>query len=286
MTVNRISIGQAWSYATGFFSGQGIHHAIILIGVGIVVPLILQFALGGGALMADPMSFATGEGMMAMGGLAILLSLINYILQTGSYFASWRIGLAQGAEPLGSALGYGLIAALPVLLLSFVVVIIFGLIAFLIFGSALMPMMMGEEPSQAAIAGTGMLLLLVMPLFLLFAIWIAARFSCTGPVMADRRTFNVLTGLGESWRMTAASQWKIVGYFVLLGIALFVIAMILIMIVGASMFAGGGIPSDTSIIGIIIAALLFTVPMAYLQVGVPAGIYRALGQSSQGEVFA
>ena len=53
-----------------------------------------------------------------------------------------------------------------------------------------------------------------------------------------------------------------------------------------SLFAGGGAPSSGSIIGIVIGALLLGIPMAYLQVGVPAGIYRALGQGSQGDVFA
>ena len=283
--MNKISISQAWSYATSFFSGQAANHAIALIGVGIVVPLVLQFALGGGAMMADPMSLAAGGGMAAMGGLMILLSLINYILQTGSYFASWRIGLTNGAEPVGSALGYGMIAALPTLLLGIVIVIVFVLIGFVVFGGAMAPMMMGGQPSEAMTAGSSILILLLAPLFLLFMVWVAARLCCTGPAMADQRTFNVLTGLSESWRMTAASQWKIFAYFILIGIVFFVIAMILGMIVGVSMFAGGA-PSGGAMIGIIIGALLLSIPMAYLQVAIPAGIYRALGGRSQSDVFA
>lgn len=279
--MNRFSIGQAWSYATSFFAGQGANHAIALIGVGIVAPLVIQFALGGGAMMADPMSLAAG-GMAAMGGLAILTSLINYVLQTGSYFASWRMGLSNGSETLGSALGFGFIAALPTLLLMIAVVLVLVLIGFVVFGSALAPLAMGGQPG----AGTSAVMLLLMLLFFLFLIWLAARFCCTGPVMADQRTFNVLTGLGESWKMTAASQWKIFGYFILLGIALFVVFLILGMIVGVSMFAGGGMPGGGSIVAILIGALLLSIPMAYLQVGVPAGIYRALGEGSKSDVFA
>lgn len=279
--MNRFSIGQAWSYATSFFAGQGANHAIALIGVGIVAPLVIQFALGGGAMMADPMSLAAG-GMAAMGGLAILTSLINYILQMGSYFASWRMGLSNGSEPLGSALGFGFVAALPTLLVMIAVVLVIVLIGVFVFGGALMPLAMGGQPG----AGTSAVLLLLMPLFFLFLVWLAARFCCTGPVMADRRTFNVLTGLGESWSMTAASQWKIFGYFILLGIALFVVFLILGMIVGVSMFAGGGAPGAGSFIAIIIGALLLSIPMAYLQVGVPAGIYRALGEGNKSDVFA
>lgn len=284
--MNKISISQAWSYATSFFSGQIGNHAIALIGIGIVVPLLLQFALGGGAAMADPMSFAAGGGFAAMGGLMILLSLINYILQTGSYFASWRIGLTGGTEPLGSALAYGMIAALPTLLLGIAVVLVIVLIGFVVFGGALAPMMMGGQPSDAAAAGSGILLLLMMPLFFLFLVWLAARLCCTGPAMADQRTFNILTGLSESWRMTSASQWKIFAYFILIGLAFFVVFLILGMIVGVSMFAGGGMPSGGSMIGLIIGALLLSIPMAFLQVGIPAGIYRALGGRSQSDVFA
>ena len=284
--MNRISISQAWSHATGFFSGQGVNHAIVLIGLGIVVPLVLQFVVGGGAML-DPMALS-GGGMAALGGLALLITLINYILQTGSYFASWRIGLTNGSEPLGGAIGYGLVAALPVLALSIVVVIVLGLIAFVLFGSAFAPMLMGGQPSESAMASSGLIMLLFIPVFLVLLLWLAARFCCMGPIMADRRSFNVLTGLGESWRMTAASQWKIFGYFLLMVIALIVIFMILGMIVGVSMFAGGGAPSAGSMIGIVVGALLLSIPMAYLQVGVPAGIYRALGGGSvgQGDIFA
>ncbi|WP_447753961.1 hypothetical protein [Sphingopyxis fribergensis] len=284
--MNKISISQAWSYATSFFAGQAANHAIALIGVGIFVPLALQFVVGGGTLMADPMSFAAGGNFATMGALMILVSLINYVLQTGSYFASWRIGLTGGSEPLGSALVYGVIAALPTLLLGFVVLLLLGLIAFLVFGSAFAPIMMGAQPSEGAAAGTAILLLLLMPVFLLFLVWLGARLSCTGPVMADRRTFNILTGLAESWRMTAVSQWKIFGYFLLIGVALFVVFLILGMIVGVSMFAGGGMPGSASMIGLIVGALLLGIPVAYLQVGIPAGIYRALGGQSQADVFA
>ncbi|WP_432770693.1 MAG: hypothetical protein HEQ22_08190 [Sphingopyxis sp.] len=285
--MNRISISQAWSYATGFFAGQGTNHAIVLIGMGIAVPLILQLALGGSAAMSDPMAFAAGGGFAAMGALAILVSLVNYVLQTGSYFASWRIGLTNGAEPLGGAIGYGMIAALPVLLLVIVVVLVFGLLAFLLFGGAFAPMLMGGQPSEGAMAGVGLTMLVLIPLFMLFMLWVAARFCCMGPIMADRRSYNVLMGLGESWRMTSASQWKIFAYFLLLGIALMVILTILGAIVGVSMFAGGGAPSGGSFIGLLVGALLLSIPMAYLQVGVPAGLYRALGGSgNERDVFA
>jgi len=286
--MNRISISQAWSYATSFFNGQMANHAIVLIGIGIVVPLVLQFTLGGSAQLLDPTTLASGgeAGMIAaFGATAFLVGIVNFILQTGSYFASWRIGLTSGGEPLGSAIGYGLIAALPVLLLTIAVVLVFGIIGFIIAGSAMMTMASGQgNPGDLAAMGVGVLIFL--PLFLLFLVWLAARFCCTGPVMADRRSYNVLSGLGESWRMTAASQWKLVAYFILIVVALMVIGLILSMIVGVSVFATGSVPSSGSLLALILASALMGIPMAYLQVGVPAGIYRALGRSDASEVFA
>lgn len=289
--MNRISISQAWSHATSFFNGQMANHAIILIGVGIVIPFILQFALMGGAAanMFDPAALASGGAgaLAAMSGTVMVLALVNYILQNGSYFASWRLGLSGGQEGVGPALAYGMVAALPFLLLSIVIVIIVGLAAFLIFGSALAPMMMGgAQPSESQAMGAVGLVLLALPIFLLLILWLAARFCCMGPVMADRGTYNILTGLGESWRLTAASQWKIMGYFILIFIVLLVIFFIVGMVAGVSMLASGGAPSGESVIGVVIAALLLGVPMAYLQVAVPAGIYRALGQGNVADVFS
>lgn len=285
--MNRISISEAWSYATGFFSGQAVHHAIVLIGVGIAAPLILQLLLGGGATMFDPAAMVENSAglVAAMGATGVLLGIVNYVLQTGSYFASWRIGLTNGGEPVGAALGYGMIASLPVLLLAVVVVLLLGIIGFLFFGSALTTLASGGEPSSSALMGIGVAFFLIAPLFLLFLVWLAARLCCTGPYMADQRSYNVLAALGASWRMTAASQWKIFAYFILLGVALIVIFMILGMIVGVSLLAGGA-PGTGSMLGLIIGAILLSVPMAYLQVGVPAGLYRALGGTNRSDVFA
>lgn len=288
MDVNNISISQAWSYATSFFSGRAAEHAIALIGVGIAVPLILQLALGGGMAAFDPARMTSGAGAFAaFSGFAILLGLVNYILQTGSYFASWRLGFSDRQENVGGALSYGLVAALPVLLFTAAILFVIGIIGFLLFGGAFAPALLsGRQPSESALAGMGFAMLILVPLFLLFIVWLAARLCCTGPIMADKRTFNVLTGLSESWRITAAAQWKIFAYFILLGIAFLVIAMILGAVVGFSVFASGGMPGAGSMVGLIVGSIVMSIPVAYLQVGIPAGIYRALGPVDAGSVFA
>lgn len=284
--MNRISINQAWAYATSFFGDQHANHAILLIGVGIGGPLLLSILTGGASAgaMVTPDQLASGAAIGAISALAILAALIGYILQSGSYFASWRMGLEPGEETIGSALGYGLVAALPVLLVSLGFLLLIGILAGMVFGAALFPMLLGNS-SQAMSTGTAGLVLLALPVFLALLLWLAARFCCMGPVMAASRSLNPLSALAESWRMTAASQWKLMGYFVLIFIVVIILSMIVGMVAGVSMLASGGSVTGLSTGALIIGALL-SIPTAYLTVAVPAGIYQALGGTNAGEVFS
>jgi hypothetical protein len=278
--MNRISISQAWAYATSFFNGQHPAHAIILIGMGVAVPLVLNLLMGGGAAVAmDPNAFTSGALAPAAVGGVVLLGLAGFVVQTGSYFASWRIGLAPDEDNVGSAIGYGLIAALPMLLVLLGFILLFGIVLGVLFGASVMPLLMGGgDPSSLQAAGAGLGLLAALPLFLLFLLWLSARICCMGPVMADRRSFNPLLGMAESWRMTAASQWKLMAYFVLLAIVITIVSMIFAMVAGVSMLAGGQMGAISGF-ALVLSALV-GIPVAYLYVAVPAGIYRALGGGS------
>lgn len=287
--MTKININDAWAYATSFFSDQHANHAIILIGVGIVGPLLLNILLGGaaGGAAMDPAALATGAASMAaFSGTVILLGFISFAVQTGSYFASWRMGLAPGEESIGSAIGYGVVAALPVLLVSLAFVLVLGIVLGVVFGASIVPLIMsGGTPTNAQAAGAGISMLVGLPFFLVFVLWLAARFCCMGPVMADQRTYNPITGLTGSWRMTGASQWKLMGYFVLIFIVFLIISAIVGMVAGVSMMAGaqpGGAGFGlTMILGSVIG-----IPLAYFYVAVPAGIYRALGGGAAADVFA
>jgi hypothetical protein len=282
--MNRISISEAWAYATSFFSDQMASHAIILIGVGIAVPLVLQLLFGNPAAM-DPAMLASGGAMAAFGITAFLLAIVAFIIQVGSYYASWRIGFEPGRETLGSALQYGLVAALPVLLVTIGFVLVIGLIFALLFGGAMLPVLMGGgAPSDGAALGALGMMGLALPLFLVVGLWLSARLCVMGPVMAASRSFNPLTALAQSWRMTAASQWKLMGYFVLLGIAFFVLAMIVGMVFGLSLLAGGP-DGGGSVAMVTILGAIVGIPVAYLYVGIPAGIYRALGGDKAADIF-
>lgn len=317
--MNRFSIGQAWSHATGFFSGHAANHAIALIGIGIVIPLALQWIIVGNpmanalnpAMMADP-------SMMAGMGIGILVvSLLSYVLQFGSYFASWRLGLGSNASDLAGGLRFGGIAALVLvglllgtlivagllayavspwvavpfillLLLCFVIMYpaLFGFLALIfvllaVFGSFALSSM---APMMGSGAGGG-LGILIMVLVALLLLWLAARLCCTAPSMADREEYLPFEAMKRSWAMTSEGQWRIAGYFLLIGAVILVLAIILGLIVGSafqSMVMGGGVPGFGTVI---LMTVLISIPMAYFTVAIPGGIYRALGQDDVSQVF-
>ncbi|HST35858.1 MAG TPA: hypothetical protein VLK25_04420 [Allosphingosinicella sp.] len=175
--MGQFSIGGAWSKGVGFVSQHAGGQAAILIGMGIAIPWLLQFLLGGQAEgLANPGAMGPNAlaGMAYLGAAALLVVLISYILQTGSYFASWRLGLdAEGN--VGAAIVYGLIAAV-VLIGIFVA---FGVVVALAFGTQLGG---GTPPGAGAVV---LLLLLLIPLLILFAALYTAVMAlvCVGMIL-------------------------------------------------------------------------------------------------------
>jgi hypothetical protein len=322
ISMNRISISQAWDYATSFFSNQHANHAIALIGVGIVVPTALQWLLIGDPLQNafNPAALAGGANAMgAMGGLALIASIIGYVFSFGGYFTSWRLGLS-GRETIGSALTYGLMASgafiallvgiglaavvaamaspwlsLPFFLaalLAFVVIfpVWFGFLAIVmliiaVVGSFAMSAMMAAFGINAPGAGGGALVLVLIAALAVILLWLAARLGCTAPLMAERREFLPFRAFKESWLMTSASQGRIMGYFLLIGLVLLVLLIIVGLMVGGGFqtMMSGNEPASLAMVGF---SLLLTIPMVYLTVAVPAGIYKALGGGDRADIFA
>lgn len=321
--------GKAWSYAYGFVAGRALMHAIVLVGIGILIPFAAQFALAGGPL-ARPNPMMISEGGLgtaaAMGGRLLAVLLLTYAVQSGSYFASWRLGL--GPSSFGGALGYGLPAGLmAALVLAALAVLVAGtaalagtegaafllvlalvipllaamaayfttVVAAVAVGLALMlalTMVLGAATGQVGMAatmvgGSGVVAVVILVLCGI-SLWFAARLSCVTALLAERRSFNLLAAIKASWELTWEEQWSIMRYLALigLGIALLVIAM------GAAIGASAGMyltPANeaAATTGAAFVGLAFSVPMAFLSVMIPAGIYRALNPPLvDAEVFA
>lgn len=313
--MNEFSIGGAWMSGFRFVSRGTAVHFLILVLVGIAAPLGVQYAIIGAPFDASPMS---GQAMMmSVGAPVFLLTIaIAHVLQVGSYFAALRFGFTGAHEPVGP-IGYGLGAGFVATLLVAIgyAIAIFMTPAVATSGSMEITMLVLMLPlvivyslffiSQAIMAGATLLLSLVYALLiaalngypvgggglivilllmsaLLF--WLAARFSCVTAVMAQRGSPDVFAAIGESWRMTSDEQWPITRYLALIGFGVALVVIGISLAVGASTggLQQGGLGLGGS--GELVLRLLFGIPMAFLSVILPAGIYRQL--SGEGELSA
>lgn len=319
----------AWSLGWALIGRRAIVHAGLLIGLGIVLPYALQFAVAGGPVGgASPATMGQAGSASGPGGNVLLLFVVglSWLLQTASYFSSLRVGLAEA--PLGRALPYGLAA---------------GLIALLFIGLVLSPAMFAAIEAGSAGAPVLAMLAFLIPLLMVFAIfytvlttlvaasislvlvvamvfgtargnvglaatlvggdggvvvlllaisavtiWLAARLSCTTALMADRRSLNPIGAIRELWRLTWEEQWAIMRYLALIGFGFAVVLVGAMVVIGAGTSAFLQEDAETaSQTGGILLGVASVVPLAFLSVMVPAGIYRELsGGEVSADVFA
>jgi hypothetical protein len=288
--VNGFSIGEAWSQAVAFLSA---HFKMILIyaAAGVLLPLVIQLLLIGGTLesMLDPQAMiASGDNpfaaLGAFGAGFVVAAILGQIIQSASYYASWRHGLSGGTEEPASTVTYALGAAAMWLIATIVLVIA----AVLLIGLPLGLLGAGAAAGGDASSLGGLFLILIPVMFFLF-LWLGARLSVIGPAMADARSVNPLYGIAASWRLTGPSQWPILGYMVVLLIGFIVLAMILGMIAAIGMIGAAGAGGELSagmFIGTMISGIIAGIPIALAYVAIPAGIYRTLVPNNAGDVFA
>ena len=315
------SLDRAWARGVSFISARARDHAIILIGIGVLLTTALQYAIVGGASgMMNPAVMGDFEGISSLGAAFIGAALLTYLLQFGSYFSSWRAGLAH-EESLGGAIGWGMLAALLFVVLAIVLLVVSALIMtaapavgaiamviillplaiilysvfvvmmglFLLISvllAALFGASMGANQFFGA-AGEGFVAVAVMLAVAILILWLSARLCCTAPAMARHRTFNPFAGIAESWRVTGPGQWRILAYLSLVAIVLGVLMIVVAMIAGFSMMGSmdaGGTPQIG--IGMIVGGILLGVAMAYILVTIPAGIYRSAAGEAPVDVFA
>ena len=321
--MREFSFTNAWTWGVRFFSGAALGHATLLLGMGIALPLLLQIVLfGRPAAMIDSASPQAAD--LANSILLPLVTAAGYVLQTCSFFASWRLGAGR-SETFGRALIFGLIAgvmvsfgfaiavvavgaifgmiSIPVALVAVLVVFVglfaiawttfaalFAASVWLLFLTALtMGAYMGDMTFAATVVGGSGVVWTILVAASLVLLWLAARLSCTTMLMAERKSFNVIAAMRESWSLTWDDEWRITRYLAALGL---VMALLL---AGAIVLAGAGLAATLQAanqpggdIGTAIVLLILSVPLAYLAVLVPAGIRRELQpvDTEAVEVFA
>ncbi len=286
----QFDLGEAWSQAIAFISENIKTMLIVIVGtiaIGWVINLLVFGGIAGQSDFAQTMMSNQGNPaavFAALGGGVLIASLVQYIISSASYFLTWRVGLTQqdAAGSIGYALGAGalwfLVFAIGFIVYLVLVGIVFGLVG--VAGAA-------SVAGPGSAAGFGLIGSLLVLLFALLSCWIIARFSVAGPAMAAAGSMNPFYGLGTSWSLTGPSQWRVFGYFLLLGIVAMVILFVVGLIFGGAMMgmmgagAGGG-----SFLMMMITGVVIGVPMTMILMAIPAGVYRALVPNNVGDVFA
>jgi hypothetical protein len=318
--MKEFSFREAWAHGLGFFSGRARAHAIILVGLGVALPVLLNVLLLGTAAWGGD---ATAVDEAANSGIGLILTIVGFVLQTAAFFASWRLGLGRG-ETLAGALLYGLLvgvlgslaAGLFLVAIGFVFakitplvaaaavlvafVPLFGLLwtAFSALLAALICMMfllvlavgarMGDMTYAATVVGGSGFVwtLLVAAAFVL--LWLASRFSCTAVLMAERKSLNIWVAMRESWSLTWDDEWRITRYLALLGLVM-AVGFAVISVLAPFAVARTLVTANGQVVIAVAGAFLFMLylPLVYLSVMVPAGIYRALSPAdvARAEVF-
>lgn len=293
--MTKMSIGAAFSETFAFLKANW-QQMLLWVGGALVVVGLLGYLFLGSTFSA--MALAPNDPSLIMGafGKIFLFALIAAVILYGVSMLIWRGGLHPGEAPnfawafqAGPAFAFGMFV---VMVAAYILVFIVMFILTLIFGAALGGMgalspSALESGAAGAVGGGAIFLMIILYIaVIVFMLWVQARFSVAGPVMADRLTRNPVTGLGESWRLTGASQWAIVGFYLLFTIGIFIYALIAGMIFGGILGAIAGGSVVGAIVTMIVMAAAVYLPMIMISFSMPIGIYRALAPRASGDVFA
>jgi hypothetical protein len=251
------------------------------VGLGVVLPYLLLssepiFSLRTiMAILSDPWTYRVGG---SINGPLYLLAIVAVVV-AGAMLAAWNGILAQLREGFLSEIMYGMVAGVAYLLANLVLAIGFGLLA------ALPVFALGPD----ALFGTGGALDIAIAIYRLLVSlvgsWIAARLCLAGAIMGGRGKLEPVAAFIESWQRTRTAQWRLFGFYLLYGLPFGIVAAGLIIVHGAVILnnaPGGPIEMLMSFGWILLFALYFLG-----QILIPAGLYRASEtEVTASEVFA
>lgn len=288
----KMSIGAAFSETFAFLKANWMQ-MLMWVGGALVIVGLLGYLFLGSTITA--MAMASGDPSAVFGafGKIFLFALIASVILYAACMLIWRGGMHSGEAPnfawalqAGPAYAFGMIV---VMIAAYIVIFLVMLVLGLVFGAALggMGSMSPDALASGAVGGGAIFVMILLYIALLvFMLWVQGRFSVAGPVMADRLTRNPVTGFAESWRITAASQWKIVGFYVLFAVALVAYMFVASLIFGGILGAITGGSMAGAILTMIVMAAVVYLPIMMVSFSMPVGIYRAIAPRAAGDVFA
>ena len=282
--MKQFSMGNAFSETKAFVMQSPLLYVGLILLAQILAMVIVFLPIGGMAgfqsiAMAGSDPLAISQMMAGFGGLFIICMIAGAAITLAGNFAVWRHGLSNGSISAGEALIYGLKACFPALL--FFVVGYFAIILCAIFIGAIFG-------GIGSVIGNSTFFGIVSVVFGIAAlagfIYLLARLSIMGPLMADQNKLNPFTAAGQSWRATNGNGWMIALFFVLCYIVFAVVYFVAAMLAGAI----GGLSGSVALTFILMMALILPILIIgiLLGVGLPAGVYRDLvGSVNKAEIF-
>ena len=230
------------------------------------------FSMAASGVQPDPAA------MLAIMGQLLLFYLIALVVMFGISLSVWRHGMTNGQDPVSSNLGWALLGGvmsallyIALMIALYIVLTIVMLILLAVIGGGAVFTGTGRFSPEAAAGPALAMIILLYIVFFAAALWIWARLSLIGPVMAAERTVNPFTGLVQSWRLTRASQWTIVGFLLIA-----VIGIVALFLVVGVVVAAMGTPW---------VMLLLYIPVALFWWSLPPGIYGQVAAPDHAAAF-
>jgi hypothetical protein len=273
-----LSITQAWNETVEFVRREA----------GLLFPVSFMLVSLPNALREALTPPPPLPGQLPPAGLWVLLIPVALVAAIIGNIAISYLALRPGSS-VGEALRRG-VARMPALLAAALLVGIVGailffilaIISFIVIPGAL-PSAPGSVPTQATINALVLAFALMLPILLFFG----ARLMMTTPAAAAE-SGGPFALIGRSWMLTADHVWKLIGFLLLLLIALIVIFGAIAAVAGIlfTLVAGPIVPGSTSAwLVIVLMALVNMVVTAYLT-SLVARIYAQIAGTITPQVFA
>lgn len=313
--MDEFSWADAWSRGYRVLTARPLANAVLLIGLAVILPLALQYVVIGG--IAEPQGTGAIIGLAAnyvlqscalfavlrLGlderetfGRALVYGIVASLVAAGT--AAVLVSVAAMIARLGGppgALPFVVLAALipfaiALAIYSTLIAAAIGTgLALVLAATMVLGATTGDIGLAATLAGGGSGLMVVLLLLLCAAlVWAAARLCCTAAYMADHRSLNVIAAIRASWELTGEEQGRIALYLALVSLGFVLVLAAVIAAAGGSIFAlQDAMTPAAANIGARVLRFVTAIPLIYLTVLVPVGIYLKLaGEQAPVEVFA
>lgn len=241
----QFDMNRTWSQAVALVRAN-FQLLAVIAGVFLLLPTLALYLLNPDlmqfmALSADPTKAEAAMDAMlprllGYGVIVIALQLVGQmamVAMMGSSRPTVGESLKLGAKALPCVIGAAIVFIVGFLAAGLALGLVVGLLIALfaaIFGTVV----------GTSLAAMGLIVGLLYIAVFVVELYVMVRFMMTLPIIVLEQQYNPIKALGRSWRITGPRAWAILGFIVLLGVAYFVILMVLMIAIGAFGFVSGG----------------------------------------------